>query len=80
MAKSSKKPDSELFKNFNPPADTPIQKVMPVKENVDDVIEQILFHVPGTFKKDVKIYVANKKMSIKDFFMEAGRQYIINHP
>lgn len=79
MANSSKKPDKELFNGFNPPASTPLQKVVPVKDS-EDTIEQILFRVPGEFKKEVKIYIANKRMSITDFFVEAAKQYISNNP
>lgn len=75
----SKKNDAALFAGLNPSLGTPIQKVVPVKDE-EDTIEQILFKVPGSFKKNIKIYVANNSLSITEFFVRAGDEYMINHP
>ena len=75
----SKKNDAALFAGLNPAAATTIQKVVPVKDE-EDGIEQILFKVPGSFKKNIKIYVANNRLSITEFFIRAGNEYINNHP
>ena len=75
----SKKNDAALFAGLNPAASSPIQKVVPVKDE-EDAIEQILFKVPGSFKKSIKIYVANNGLSITEFFVRAGNEYIANHP
>ena len=75
----SKKNDAALFAGLNPSAPTPIQKVVPVRDE-EDTIEQILFKTPGSFKRNVKVYVANNRLSITEFFVRAGNEYMINHP
>ncbi len=75
----SKKNDAALFAGLSPSPSTPIQRVVPVRDE-EDVIEQILFKVPGSFKKNIKIYVANNRLSITEFFVRAGNEYMNNHP
>lgn len=82
MAKASnKKTDAALFAGLNPTPDTPIQKVVPVKESEVE-IEQVLFQVPLSYKKKIKRYITDKDdiKSIKDFFIKAGEEYMANHP
>jgi HSP20 family molecular chaperone IbpA len=75
----SKKNDAALFEGLSSAASTPIQKVVPVKDE-EDIVEQILFKVPGSFKKNIKIYVANNGLNITEFFVKAANEFIDNHP
>jgi HSP20 family molecular chaperone IbpA len=75
----SKKNDAALFEGLSTPPSTPIQRVVPVRDD-EDVMEQILFKVPGSFKKNIKIYVANNRLSITEFFVRAANEYMNDHP
>lgn len=75
----SKKNDSALFEGLSPASSTPMQRVVPVRDE-ENGTEQILFKVPGSFKKNIKIYVANNRLSITEFFVRAANEYINNHP
>lgn len=75
----SKKNDASLFEGLSTAPSTPLQKVVPIRDE-EDVIEQVLFKVPGSFKKNIKIYVANNGLNITEFFVKAATEFMSNHP